>query len=268
MSIYFLGGGNMTAAILAGMQQNGALDNVTVINRGEAKRQALAQRFGVAVGSRLPALNADDMLVLAVKPQDMAAACAGVEHGGALTVSLAAGLETAVLSRYLGGTRRLIRAMPNTPAAVGAGVTALYAADGTDAADRSRADALMSACGITLWLDDEEQMHGLTAVSGSGPAYVFYLMDALQQAAESFGFNPQQARRLVAATFEGAATLAARSDNSFAELQQQVTSKGGTTFAALETFRQHAVADSIRNGAEAAAARSQEMAAAFSGDGA
>ena len=145
MTIYFLGGGNMAAAIVAGLHRAGRAGEVHVTNRGAAKREALAAQYGVAVSERQPEMGADDVLILAVKPQDMRAACADVQPNGALVISLAAGLGVATLSRYLGGTRRLVRVMPNTPAQVGEGVAGLFAADDVSAADRARAEAIIAA---------------------------------------------------------------------------------------------------------------------------
>ena len=260
MTIYFLGGGNMATAIVAGLHRAGRAGEVHVTNRGAAKREALMAQYGVAVSERQPEIGADDVLILAVKPQDMQAACADVQTNGALVISLAAGLSVATLSRYLGGTRRLVRVMPNTPAQVGEGVAGLFAADDVSAADRARAEAIIAAsCRLTFWLNDEAQMHAVTAVSGSGSAYVFYLMNALQQAAQDLGFDAAQSRELSLQTFRGAVALAAQSGADFATLQDAVTSKGGTTFAALETFRQHHLAEHFCDGVNAAAARSAEL---------
>lgn len=260
--IVFLGGGNMAAALMAGLRRAGNDTALFAAERNAERRAWLAAQFGADTDETLPVLTAEDVLVLAVKPQDLQAACAGIAHNGALVLSVAAGVETAVLARYL-DTRRVVRVMPNTPAAVGQGAAGLFAADGASAADRETAQEILAASGSVLWLDDEAQMHALTAVSGSGPAYVFYLMEALQKWAQAQGFAPEQARDLVLQTFAGAAALAAQSPQDFATLRQQVTSKGGTTAAALAAFDKHAVAAGIAAGAAAAAARSRELAAAF-----
>ena len=263
MTVYFLGGGNMAAAVIAGLHAAGRTAGIHVANRSASKRQALAERYGVAVSEKLPALGSDDMLVIAVKPQDVQAACTGLDTGGALVLSLAAGLPVAVLSRMLGGTRRIIRAMPNTPAAVGLGAAALFADAGANAADKAAAEALLSPSCRTFWLDSETQMHAVTAVSGSGPAYVFYLMGALQQAAQDLGLDADTAHALAWQTFRGAAELAAQSGADFAKLQADVTSKGGTTAAALDVFAQYNIAARLQEGVQAAAARSQELARLF-----
>ena len=262
MTVYFLGGGNMAAAIIAGMVRQGGYA-IHVVGRNAAKQQQLAERYGVAVSPTLPALNADDVLVLAVKPQDMQAATAGIDSGGALVLSVAAGLDTATLSRYLNGSQRIIRIMPNTPGQVGKGMAGLYAPAHISAADKACAEALMRTSGQVLWLPEEDDMHRIVGISGSGPAYVFYLLDALQQAALAQGFDAAAARRLSLATFEGAVALAAASDTDFAQLQHNVTSKGGTTHEAIETFRQHHVAEAIAKGVAACVARSRTLSRQF-----
>lgn len=199
------------------------------------------------------------MLVLAVKPQDMQSACANVQAGGALVLSVAAGLSVATLSRYLGGTRRIVRTMPNTPSKIGLGVSGLFAESNVSEADKQTAENIMQAVGQTVWLAEENQMHAITGISGSGPAYVFYLLNALQTAAEQQGFSSEEARSLSLATFKGAVALAEQSGEAFALLQQQVTSKGGTTHEAIETFKAKHVAESIGEGVAACVERSQQM---------
>lgn len=267
MTLYFLGGGNMAAAIIGGLQAAGYSSAIHVANRGEAKRQALVAQYGISVSAQLPALTAQDVLVLAVKPQDMQAACASIETGGALVLSLAAGLTVDTLSRYLGGHQRIIRVMPNTPVKIRQGISGLFAGSGTTEADKQQAETLMRSVGQTVWLAQEADMHGLIAVCGSGSGYVFYLLDALFQAALAQGFDPATARSLSLATFQGAVALAGQSDAPFVELQNQVTSKGGTTIAAIDTFRRHQVAEHLAQGAQVAADRSREMEAAFAAAG-
>lgn len=260
MAIYFLGGGNMASAIISGLHCQGghAPVNVAVVDRSQDKLIELQQRFGIMPHTQLPELIADDVLVLAVKPQDMAQACSGINTNGALILSVAAGLSVAMLEKYL-NTNRIIRIMPNTPCSVGVGVSGLFAAVGARDEDRHLAEKMMQACGMTVWLENENSMHHITAISGSGPAYVFYLLDALKQAAQSFGFAEDQAHSLSLATFKGAVVLAEQSGKDFADLQAQVTSKGGTTFAALEMFKKHDIAAGIQQGTVAAAARSEEI---------
>lgn len=259
MAIVFLGGGNMAAAIISGLRQRAYETNMVVSERNPERCAFLRRQYEVETPLHLPVLRADDVLILAVKPQDMQEACRDIELNGALVLSIAAGLNVETLSRYLGGSRRIVRVMPNTPAQIGLGVSGLFAAEGVSDDDRVRAQDIMQAAGMTVWLDNEAQMDAVTAVSGSGPAYVFYLMNALQQAAIAQGFDEQTAYRLSLATFKGAVLLAEHSAASFEVLQQQVTSKGGTTFAALEVFRQHQLAEKLGEGVQAACKRSQEL---------
>lgn len=258
MTVYFLGAGNMATAIIAGMSRHGGY-TIHAVDRNIAKQQKLAADYGIAVSATLPELNASDVLVLAVKPQDMQAATRGVVVGGALILSVAAGLTTATLSRYLGGTQRIIRIMPNTPGQVGMGMAGLYAPDTIAAHDRSFAEALMRTSGDIMWLPEEDDIHRIVGICGSGPAYVFYLLAALQQAAEAQGFDAARARHLSLATFRGAVALALADNSDFARLQRNVTSKGGTTHAAISTFEHHQVAAAIADGVAACVARSQEL---------
>ncbi len=255
--LYFLGGGNMCQAIVSGLVKEAEFD-ITVIDNNAEKRAYLEQDYGVHTGTALPDLQADDVLLLAVKPQDMAAATADVNSNGALILSIAAGLDIATLSTMLNNPR-IIRIMPNTPAQIGLGVAGLFAPESLQAADKHIAERIMSAVGQVHWLAEENRMHAITGISGSGPAYVFYLMDALAQAAQAQGFDAETARELSLATFKGAVTLAEQSGLPFGQLQKNVTSKGGTTFAAISSFEADNIAASIGAGVAACVARSEEM---------
>lgn len=263
MTLYFLGGGNMATAIIGCLRQKMPDCNIHVANRGAAKREQLAQTFQVSVSEKLPTLTKNDVLVLAVKPQDMKQACENIQTNDALVISLAAGLTINTLSNYLNGTQRIVRAMPNTPCAVGLGVVGLFAEQTISTQDKTLVQTIMQTTGITLWLEQETQMHAITGISGSGSAYVFYLMNALAQAAEQQGFSTKQAHELSLATFKGAIALAETRSDDFQTLQQQVISKGGTTAAAITTFEQHKIAENIAQGVEACVKRSQEIAQAY-----
>lgn len=263
MTIYFLGGGNMATAIAQGLIKQGN-HNIHIANRSVEKREKLARTLGVTVSETLPALTKNDVLILAVKPQDMKAACAPIQTNGALILSVAAGLSIDTLSRYLGGTRRIIRTMPNTPSQIGLGISGLFAEDDITESDKQQAEQIMQAVGQTVWLQTENDIHAITGISGSGPAYIFYLMNALSAAAEQQGFTPNAAKQLTLATFKGAVMLAEQSGEPFSTLQQQVTSKGGTTYAALQSFEQNRLAETIRQGVEACVQRSQALADEYS----
>lgn len=259
MNIYFLGGGNMARAIIAGLRTQSSDNNIFVANRSANKNQQLQQDFHVATDFKLPEnISASDVLILAVKPQDMKAALQDVSVNGALVISLAAGLEVDTLSNWV-GSRRIVRAMPNMPSAIGLGVTGLFAAEEVSEHDCDVAERILAACGMIHWLHDENQMHAITAISGSGTGYVFYLLNALCVAAQNLGFDEEMARSLALNTFRGAVAVAAQSNENFDFLQQKVTSKGGTTLAALNAFKAAGVATGVAAGTQAAFDRSIEL---------
>jgi len=262
MKLLFLGGGNMGAAIVGGLVARGfARADITVVEPNPAGREALAARFGVAVRESAAGAPAADVIVLAVKPQQMREAVKPLLPlaPGTLVVSIAAGIRLADLSRWLDGHAGLVRAMPNTPALVHAGVTGLYAPPAVDEAGRSSATALLAAVGEVVWLPREEDLDAVTAVSGSGPAYVFYFLEAVEQAGREMGIAPGAARTLALATFAGAAKLARERAEDPAVLRAQVTSKGGTTERALATMKAAGLKDRIVEAVKAAAARSREL---------
>jgi pyrroline-5-carboxylate reductase len=263
MKATFLGGGNMGAAIIGGLVARGfPASDITVIDPGPAARAGLASRFGVAVreaaGTDLPVADA---LVLAVKPQQMREAVRQLLplDPATVVVTIAAGIRIADLARWLGGHAAIVRAMPNTPALVHAGVTGLYAPPAVGAEGRSRAESLLGAVGETVWLPREEDLDAVTAVSGSGPAYVFYFIEALEQAAREMGIAPEAARALALGTFAGAAKLAAVRGEDPAVLRAQVTSKGGTTERALGEMEGAALKARFIEAVKAAGARSREL---------
>lgn len=263
MKILFLGGGNMANALIGGMVKQGFVAaDIHVIDPGTEARERLTATYGVnchAAAKNAPA--APDVLVLAVKPQQMKEAVAPLlgKLGSALVVSIAAGLDMAALSRWLGGHRKIVRCMPNTPALVGAGITGLCALPDVNDAEKAVADRVLRAVGSTVWIDDEGRMDGVTAISGSGPAYVFLFIEALQQAAAELGFTPEQGRQLAIETVQGAATLAAQSSEPASVLRERVTSKGGTTEAALRVMLERGVKDGIVAGCKAAEMRGREL---------
>ncbi len=263
MRITFIGGGNMAAALIGGLLARSlAAADIRVVDPSPQQREALAQRFGIATYETPagPALDTD-VVVLAVKPQQMRDAATALAAGlaGQLVISVAAGIRIGDLARWLGGHGRIVRAMPNTPALIGAGVTGLAAGPSASAADRTTTDAVLGAVGETVWVENEAALDAVTAVSGSGPAYVFLFMEAMQAGAERLGLTPDQARRLTLATFTGAAKLAAASTEAPGVLRERVTSKGGTTAAALGVMGERAVPGAIGDALAAAARRSVEL---------
>lgn len=267
MQITFIGGGNMATAIIGGLHQQGG-HHIHVVDPNAAKLAELARDFGVSTSSGLPEqLSADDIVLLAVKPQQLKEVCQALAprlHGG-MVLSIAAGIRCDAMARWL-GSERIVRVMPNTPAMVGKGVSGLYAASGASAADRDHAETIMQAAGITVWLDKEEGIDDITCVSGSGPAYVFYFIESMIEAAEQAGFAADEARRLVLATFDGAVELARQSPLPVATLRTNVMSKGGTTERAIGRFEAEGVKAAIIAGAMDCRDRSIEMGQQLSQD--
>ncbi len=267
MKITFLGGGNMATALIGGMLERGfAADDIQIVELGEAARAALQQKLGVrAVAAFEERARVWEVLVLSVKPHQMKAALAPIAGrlAGQLVISIAAGLRLADLGRWLGAPgvphARLGRCMPTTPALSGAGVTGLYADVAVDAAGRAAAERILAAVGSTVWADAEAQMDAVTAISGSGPAYVFHFIEALEAAGRGLGFDERAARRLAIDTVLGAAKLAAAADDSPAVLRQKVTSKGGTTEAALASLAAAGWHDELVAAVDAAAARGRAL---------
>ncbi|MCB5190318.1 pyrroline-5-carboxylate reductase [Methylobacillus arboreus] len=262
MKISFIGGGNMAGAIIGGLKQKGFnTADINVVELDAAKRAQLTEAFGVQATEHLPSVVNSDVIVLAVKPQqlrDLAIFLASFLKQQ-LIISIAAGISCAALSRWLNGYSAIVRVMPNTPAQIQAGVSGLYAAEGVSMEQREQANLLLSAAGSTLWLDDESKIDAVTAISGSGPAYVFYFIEALEQAALELGFDPEQARSLSLQTFLGASKLASQSDSPAATLRSQVTSKGGTTERAIQSMEQANIKQAIIQAAHAAAERAREL---------
>lgn len=265
MRISFLGGGRMAEALIGGLlaRQVASARGVQVRDPDAARCWALEARFGVAAQTVLDdAWFETEVIVLAVKPQHLREAVAPLAGrlGRVLVLSIAAGLPLGVIGRWLGGHRRLVRAMPNTPALVGAGVTGLYADPSVDALGREEAERIMGAVGEVIWVEDEGKIDAITALSGSGPAYVFAFLEALQAAGEALGFDAATARRLAQSTAAGAVRLAQESDEPLSRLRENVTSKGGTTEAALARLTERGFAEALREAVFAAYARSQELA--------
>jgi pyrroline-5-carboxylate reductase len=275
MTTTFIGGGNMATALIGGMLARGAAaaDFRVVEPLADARARLAAGHAGIALFAECTreAVAGAALVVLAVKPQQMRnAARALAPHLAAapapVVLSIAAGIRLADLARWLGGHGRLVRAMPNTPALVGKGISGVYAPPAVDAAGRELAAALLAAAGELVWVDDETMLDAVTGVSGSGPAYVFYFLEALEEAARDLGFAPADARRLAYATFAGAMALAQASPLEPAALRAQVTSKGGTTERALASMDADAVKTRIVAAVKAAAIRARELGDGFGGD--
>jgi pyrroline-5-carboxylate reductase len=265
MKITFIGGGNMASALIAGLAGKLAAGaDIHVVDPNAEALQRLASQHGVSTATSIDAaVTGAEVVVLAVKPQQMREVAASLLPQLAarqpLVLSIAAGIRGADLSRWLGGYGAIVRCMPNTPALIGMGITGMVAMPGASQAQKDAADSILKAVGQTVWLDDEAQIDPVTALSGSGPAYVFYFLEAMQQAALEMGLSAEQGKALALATFTGAAQLAAQSPDVVEVLRQRVTSKGGTTHAAITSMEAAGVKQAIVAAIKAAAARGREL---------
>lgn len=262
----FIGSGNMARSLIGGLLQDGhPADLIRASDPDDATRQDLAQRFGITTGaSNREAAAWADIVVLAVKPQIIAAVATELadtlQSGRPLVISIAAGIREAALQHWLGAGIAIVRTMPNTPAMVGAGATALHANPHVSAAQRDDAESIMRAAGLTLWLDDEDQMDAVTALSGSGPAYFFLVIEALEEAGRQLGLPAASARLLSLQTAFGAAKMALEADVDSAELRRRVTSPGGTTEQAIGVLEQGGLRELFADALRAAHGRSRELA--------
>lgn len=267
--IAFVGGGNMARALIAALRQAGyPVQDIAVGEPSAAQRELLSSELGVtAVADNAAAVRGAGVVVLAVKPQDMARVVAPLRTdfaaGRPVVLSVAAGLRVADLAELCGPGARIVRAMPNRPAFVGAGATGLYAGPGVDAADRARCEQVLGAAGRIVWIDDESLMDAVTAVSGSGPAYFFLLAEALAEAGMAQGLPAAAARQLAAATLHGAGMMAAADDVDLARLRAEVTSRGGTTEAALRALESAGFQAAVAAAVQAATERGRELSRQF-----
>ena len=267
----FIGGGNMAAALIGGLTARGMpATRIAVADPSRVQLDLLMRNHGIAATLDNAEAVADaDVVLLAVKPQQMRAVALALAPRLAtprpLVVSIAAGIPHAALARWLGSDVPVVRSMPNRPALNGCGATALYAPAGVGADRRSLAEDIMAAVGGTVWVEHESQMDTVTALSGSGPAYFFLFMEALEAAAEARGLPGHIAHKLTLETAFGAAQMARQSADSLRTLREQVTSKGGTTAAALEVFTAAGLRDLVGRAVAAADRRSAELAAEYGG---
>ena len=261
-NIAFIGGGNMANAIVGGLVKSGrAATSIVVVDPGEAQRDKLRADFGVRTLAAADASLADAALVVwAVKPQFFSAAAApcALFFGNALHLSVMAGIRSDAIARAT-GTERIVRSMPNTPALIGEGIAGLFARSAVTTADRAQVEAVLAPTGQTLWVAHEEDLDAVTALSGSGPAYIFYFIEAMMQAASDMGLSTEQGKQLALATFAGATSLARASSEAPDVLRERVTSKGGTTYAALMSLDASGVKPAIVRALRAAQQRAREL---------
>jgi pyrroline-5-carboxylate reductase len=273
LSIAFIGGGNMAAAIIGGLLKKAHVvlpENIQVVEPSASQCELLRTDFGLEqVISNHELLKPAAVVVLAVKPQVMAQVCNDLSRhpwiANTVFLTIAAGIKIQSLQHWLSTGKlldvpiRIVRAMPNTPALVGQGISGLAASAQATAADREVATTILSAVGKTMWFENESSLDAVTAMSGSGPAYVFYLLEAFQAAGQKVGLSSEQAKQLAIETFVGASALAKTSPDSFATLREKVTSKGGTTAAALAVMKEKNLAETFEAAVKAANDRSIEL---------
>ena len=263
--ISFIGGGNMAQALISGLVSCGIKSSlITVADpNGEAREQLAAKGLNTVdptVDAKAAVIDAD-IVVLAVKPQVMKAVVSAFADvlDNQLVISVAAGLSTELLSDMLGGYSNIVRAMPNTPAMIQMGATGLYGTDNITAEQKQLATAVMEVSGLVLWVESEEQMHAVTAVSGSAPAYMFYFLESMVDSAVALGLDKEQASALAMQTMIGAAKMAMESDDAPAELRRKVTSPNGTTQAAVESMQANEIGRQISEAMQACYDRSQAL---------
>jgi len=264
--IAFIGGGNMAGAIIGGLIRQGLpAADIEVVEPFAAARDKLRTDFGIAAREIAgAALQRAGLVVWAVKPQTFKDAAAPVRAhtANALHLSVAAGIRSDSIAQWL-GVERIVRSMPNTPALIGRGMTALYARPGVCAPDKARVEQVIATTGESLWVQEEAQLDAVTALSGSGPAYVFFFLEAMTQAGAQMGLTREQALRLAVGTFAGASELARTSQDPPEVLRQRVTSKGGTTHAAITSMEQDQVQALFIKALHAARQRAKELGEEF-----
>jgi pyrroline-5-carboxylate reductase len=271
MKLAFIGGGNMAQALIIGLKsqqglnqhdlsQQVTMQNITVVELDTNKHAMLAD-LGINATDDLKQIQTCDVIVLAIKPQQLPSLAKTLAPllTNQLIISIAAGIRLVDLSRWLGNYQTIVRAMPNTPAQIQAGITGLYAMPNVSKVQIAQADVILSAAGATVWLGSEEKLDAVTAISGSGPAYVFYMIEALQAAAIELGLNEAQAKQLSLATFKGASLLADASSTPIGTLREQVTSKGGTTEQGLLSLQNSQVKQAIILAAQKACERAKTL---------
>jgi pyrroline-5-carboxylate reductase len=263
-TLVFIGGGNMASALINGLIDDGmTAKNIIVAEPNADRREQLSAQFGIRTAdNNRDAAKEADILVLAVKPQvlrEVAMELAPALGKSTLCLSIAAGIRHSSLQRWLGADIPIVRVMPNTPAMINAGASGLFAPSTVNIEQRDTAEHIMRATGIAVWLDNEDQMDALTAVSGSGPAYFFLFMEAMERSAKEFGLTEKTAHLLVLQTALGAARMALECASGLEDLRHSVTSPGGTTEQALNSFKQQGLEQMVKDALSAARDRSIEL---------
>lgn len=271
-TLCFIGAGNMAGSLIGGLISNHyPAQNLIANDIDSTKLQQLHDDFSIRTETdNIRAIAGADIIILAVKPQVMQQVCRSLNHSLASTqhkplfISIAAGIRETDINRWLGGGQAIVRCMPNTPALVNLGASALYANTAVIQTQKQQAEQILQSTGITVWVDEEAQLDAVTAISGSGPAYFFLFIESLQNAAIELGLDSDTAARLARQTALGAATMAR--DKDVSTLRQQVTSKGGTTEQAIASFQKNDLQKLVKDAAGAAAKRSVELADELAAD--
>lgn len=264
-TIAFIGGGNMARSIIGGLIADGLAPSlIYVADPDTRQREALAAAFGVHTSDAADVISHADTVIFAVKPQVMkevaTTLAANIQQQKPLIISVAAGIRSSDLEHWLGGGIAMVRSMPNTPALVQCGATGLFATRSCNDTQKARAEFIMRAVGLTLWFEDEDMIDAVTALSGSGPAYFFFVIEAIEKAGVQLGLDTKAARLLALQTAFGAAKMALESNDDPATLRERVTSKGGTTEAALGVLSEGGLETLFARALEAARNRSVELA--------
>ena len=273
MKLAMIGGGNMACALLDGLfTQKQSLDRITLSEPSDDRRAFLAERYPnvLLFADNAQAADTADVVILAVKPQLVKTVCDQLTDATpskhALYISIAAGISIAALAKWINDSAPIVRCMPNTPAAIGKGITGMFANAHVTSEQKNKAQNLLSSVGQTLWVDDETLIDAVTAVSGSGPAYFFYFIECLRNSAQQHGLTEEQSNQLALHTAHGAAALALQSESDVHTLREQVTSKGGTTERGLEAFKKARLAQIVDQAVEAALIRAQELSSTLDQD--
>lgn len=265
-TICFIGAGNMALSLIGGLLASGySKDKIITTEPSEAQRHLVTERLGIfSYADNNEAVQKADIIVLAVKPQQLEAVCleiqASVQTSKPLIISIAAGIRTQDMDRWLGSQNAIVRTMPNTPALIQSGATGLFANPQVTTEQHNQAENILRAAGITVWVKEEAQLDAVTALSGSGPAYYFLFMEAMQQAAQAQGLDEKSARLLTLQTAFGAAKMALESTDDLVTLRQKVTSPNGTTERAIQTFEAQNLRDTVKAAMNAAQHRAVELA--------
>jgi len=265
-TLCFIGAGNMAKSLMGGLIASGyPKEHIMATDPTEAQRNQVTETFGIeCLADNNDAIQRADIVILAVKPQILQTVCksiqTSVQNKNPLIISVAAGIRSSDINRWLGGSQAIVRTMPNTPALIQSGATGLYANAIVSPEQKEQAEHIMRAAGLTIWVDEEQKIDAVTALSGSGPAYYFLFMEAMENAAQELGLDAKTAHLLTMQTAFGAAKMVLESRDDCATLRKNVTSPNGTTEQAINTFEAEGLRETVAKAMQAANRRAQELA--------